>query len=152
MKYLLAIIVAFSMSFSFADETSDKIYEAMQRNFDAFNKEDIEAAMDSCSIEMPQRELFRSESLKSFSQNDVHYSLLACDVLEVNFPYALVKVVQDTIVQNRDSSTTKFRNSTAIVPKDECVEYLQTLKFEDGVWKLLVIVSAMKPVARAEAN
>jgi hypothetical protein len=130
------------------------VTEAMQRNFSACNEEDIRATMDSCSMEMPGRDRFERETKDVFQEKDIYYSLVECEVLEVKPPYALARIVQDTHVENRDSGTKQqsaFRNSSALLP-DERVEYLNTFKFENGVWKLLVIVSEMRPIKAQPAN
>ena len=130
------------------------VTEAMQRNFSACNEENIRATMDSCSMEMPERDRFEREAKDVFQEKDIYYSIVECEVLEVKPPYALARIVQDTHVENRDSGTrnqSDFRNNSALLP-DERVEYLNTFKFENGVWKLLVIVSEMKPVKAQPAN
>ena len=158
-KCFISIVLFFSMSsFAFCVDKAveQKVNEAMQRNFDACNKEDVRAVMNSCSNEMPDRDKFEKESVSVFAEKDIHYSLVECELIEIKFPYALARIVQDTYVQNRDAPTKPqkaYRNSSALLP-DERVEYLNTFKFENGVWKLLVIVSEMKQVNvdKAEAE
>jgi len=150
-KFIFAVIFLVSFNTARAQNNLDKAQEgvtaAMQRNFEACNKEDIRDTMDSCSLEMPDRDKFERETLIVFRDKDIYYRLLGCEVLEVKFPYALAKVRQQTIVEDRsaDEKNQKlYRNSSALIP-DEYVEYLNTFKYEDGQWKLLVVVSEMKP-------
>ncbi len=120
---------------------------AMQKNFEACNRENIQDVMDSCSLEMPDREKFKRETEIVFREKDIYYRLLGCELLEVKFPYALAKIRQQTLLEDRsanDQGQQLYRNSSALIP-DECVEYLNTFKYENGEWKLLVIVSEMRP-------
>lgn len=120
---------------------------AMIKNFEACNNEDIDATMDSCSMEMPDRDKFRNETIKVFKDKDIYYRLLDCKLLEVKFPYALAKIRQQTVLDDRSAESLlqeSYRNSSALVP-NEYVEYLNTFKFEGGEWKLLVIISEMRP-------
>jgi len=129
------------------EEVQLGVTTAMNKNFDACNREDIKATMDSCSMEMPDRDKFERETLTVFRDKDIYYRLLDCELLEVKFPYALAKVRQQTMLEDRsanDNQQKLYRNSSALVP-DEYVEYLNTFKYEDGEWKLLVIVSEMRP-------
>jgi hypothetical protein len=103
--------------------------------------------MESCSLEMPDRDKFKRETLTVFKDKDIYYRLLECELLEVKFPYALAKIRQQTCLDDRtanDQTQELYRNSSALIP-DEYVEYLNTFKYEDGEWKLLVIVSEMRP-------
>jgi hypothetical protein len=63
--------------------TKQQIHEAMIRNFDACNRENIQDVMDSCADAMPDREKFRRETLETFEDKDIHYSLVECELLEV---------------------------------------------------------------------
>jgi hypothetical protein len=135
--------------------TEQKVREAMQYNFDACNREDIEATMDSCADAMPDRPKFREETLKTFQEKDIHYSLVECELLQVRLPYASARIVQDTLVLDRDSkdeADAGFRNSSALLPKGERVEYVNTFKKENGKWKLYLIISDMKPVVSKQAE
>jgi hypothetical protein len=131
------------------DSVKHEIVEAVLRNFDACNREDIDEVMNSCADAMPRREEFKKETLKVFEEKDIHYSLIDLEVLEVKGSFALVKMVQKSHIDDRDSENKDligYRNQTGLVTKEECVEYLNTLKREKGVWKLLSIVSEMRPV------
>jgi len=129
------------------DKAQEGVNAAMLRNFEACNREDINAVMDSCSMEMPDRDKFEKETLTVFKDKDIYYRLLDCELLEVKFPYALARIRQQTLLEDRtanDQGQKLYRNSSALIP-DEHVEYLNTFKYENGEWKLLVIVSEMRP-------
>lgn len=156
-KKIFFVIFFFSVfsSFSFAQsvnrqEIQDGVTQAMHENFEACNNEDVLSTMNSCSLEMPERDKFEKELAQVFKDKDIYYRLIECELLEVKFPYALARIVQETYLEDRsyvNEDQGKYRNSSALVP-DECVEYLNTFKYEGGKWKLLVIVSEMKPVKK----
>lgn len=125
------------------------ITEAMRFNFDSCNRENIEDVMKSCADAMPDRERFRQETVATFKEKDIHYSLVECEVLEVRYPWAKARIVQDTHVLDRESKDrdqAAFRNSSALLPGGERVEYINTFKKENGKWKLHLIISEMRPV------
>ena len=125
------------------------ITEAMLGNFDACNREDIDDTMASCAEAMPEREKFREETLATFEEKDIHYSLVECEVLEVKPPWAKARIVQKTHLLDRDSKNqdqAAYRNSSALLPGAECVEYINTFRKEKGKWKLHVIISPMRQV------
>ena len=45
-----------------------------------------------------------------------------------------------------------FRNSSALLPQGERVEYINTFKKENGKWKLYLIISDMKPVVSKQTE
>jgi hypothetical protein len=98
---------------------------------------------------MPDREKFRRETVATFEEKDIHYSLVTCEVLDVKPPWAKARIVQDTHVLDRESKEqdqAAFRNSSALLPEGERVEYINTFKRENGKWRLYLIISEMKPV------
>jgi hypothetical protein len=127
------------------------ITELVQRNFDACNREDIDALMQTCTSQMPDREKFRRESLACFAAKDIHYSLVECEVLDVQWPWAMVRIVQDTHVLDRSTDggdQAAYWNGTALLPQAGRVEYFTTCRREDGKWRLHLIVSKMRRVGR----
>lgn len=127
------------------------ITEAMNVNFDACNREAIDDVMRSCADAMPDRDRFRRETLASFAEKDVHYSLVECEVLDVRLPWAKARIVQDTHVLDRgskDPDQAAFRNSSALLPEGERVEYINTFKREKGKWRLYLIIGEMRAVKR----
>jgi len=129
--------------------TEQEIQQAVLRNFDACNREDIDDVMDSCADAMPGRGKFRKETLETFKDKDLHYSLVECELLEVKPPWAKARIVQTTHALDRGSKSPEeagFRNNSALLPKAECVEYINTFKKENGRWKLYLIISEMREV------
>lgn len=131
------------------DRDQRQIAEAMNINFEACNREDIDSVMKGVSKVMPGRERFRQETVATFKQKDIHYSLVECEVLDVRPPWAKARIVQDTLVLDRlssDPDQAKYRNSSALLPQGERVEYINTFKKENGRWKLYLIISEMRTV------
>ena len=129
------------------------ITEAMNINFEACNREDIDAVMKSCADAMPDRDKFRRETAASFEDKDIHYSLVECETLDVQPPWAKARIVQDTHVLDRNSKTrdeAAYRNSSALLPGGERVEYINTFKKEKGVWKLYLIISEMRVIEKKD--
>lgn len=129
----------------------EQITAAVRRNFDACNREDIEALMQTCTEAMPDRKKFRRESLACFAAKDIHYSLVECEVLDVQRPWALARIVQDTHVLDRNTASddqAAYWNGTGLLPQEGRVEYLTTCRRENGEWKLHLIVSRMRTVER----
>lgn len=155
-QVLLAAVLVTAPSYAGPATSSDKlgIHKAMLTNFDACNREHIEDVMKSCADAMPNRDKFRQETLATFQEKDIHYSLVECEVLEVRYPWAKARIVQDTHVLDRDSKSedqAAFRNSSALLPEGKRVEYINTFKRENGKWKLYLIISEMR-VVRAEGS
>jgi hypothetical protein len=136
------------------NRTELAIREAMVQNFEACNREDIEATMASCADAMPDREKFRHEAVATFEEKDIHYSLVECELLDVRLPWAKARIVQDTHTLDRSSCNAcqaGFRNNSALLPKGQRVEYINTFKREKGKWKLYLIISEMRPVESSKA-
>jgi hypothetical protein len=152
-KVFHAALIAMTCSATIAAPPTSRdqlgIREAMLVNFDACNRENIDDTMASCADAMPEREKFREETLATFEEKDIHYSLVECEVLEVKHPWAKARIVQHTHVLDRkskDQDQAAYRNSSALLPGPECVEYINTFKREKGKWKLYVIISPMRQV------
>jgi hypothetical protein len=151
----LVIVASATLSVAAPPTAREKqlVTEAMNVNFAACNREDIDAVMASCADAMPEREKFRNETLATFKNKDIHYSLVECEVLDVQLPWAKARIVQDTHVLDRDSKTrdeAAYRNSSALLPGGERVEYINTFKKEKGVWKLYLIVSEMRVIEKKD--
>lgn len=132
----------------------DEMLRVLQANFAACNDEDVEALMDTCSVDMPDREGFRRESQILFREKDLHYSLVDFKVTRNDGDYAEAWVVQTTHADNRSSDTERrgwFRNGTTLLPKDECVEYKVSFKKDGREWKCLATISEPVPHKAAEA-
>jgi hypothetical protein len=136
MRYFL-FIIALSSSFSFADDVSE-MRAVLEANFDACNKEDVNALLETCSLDMPRREEFRIESKKLWQEKDIYYRLARFKVIQIEGDYATASVVQISHVKDRasnDEHEAFLRNGTTLLTRDECVEYKVAFKKDSDVWK-----------------
>lgn len=144
---LFALVAILSCSLALAGDEQD-MYEVLSENFRACNEEDVEALMDTCSVDMPNREEFRKESTILFKEKDIHYSLVDFKVTEVDGGYAEAWVVQKTYADDRTSDTERreaIRNGTTLLPREECVEYMVAFKRDGSRWKCLATISEPVP-------
>jgi hypothetical protein len=126
----------------------EEIRDVLVENFRACNEEDIEALMDTCSVDMPDRPGFRRESELLFREKDVHYSLVDFRVTKLRGDYAEAWIVQKTYAADRSSDSEArgaFRNGTTLLPREETVEYMAAFKRERGRWKCLATISEPVP-------
>jgi hypothetical protein len=155
MAMVTGVFVVLGTPLLAADSSTERaVHQAMLRNFEACNREDIEATMASCADAMPDREKFRREAVATFEEKDIHYSLVECELLDVRLPWAKARIVQDTHTLDRSSCNAcqaGFRNNSALLPKGQRVEYINTFKREKGKWKLYLIISEMREVKSGEA-
>lgn len=151
MKSLCAVVLL-SLSFSLAHAGDEQeMLKILSDNFAACNDENVDALMDTCSVDMPDREKFRRESEILFGEKDIHYSLEDFKVTKVRGDYAEAWVVQRTYSEDRSSATEDrefFRNGTTLLPKEECVEYMVAFKRDGGKWKCLATISEPIPHRR----
>lgn len=139
--------VALSCSLAFAGDEQE-MYEVLLENFRACNEEDVDALMDTCSVDMPDREGFRRESELLFREKDIHYSLEDFRVTQVRGNYAEAWVVQRTYSEDRSSDSEQrefFRNGTTLLPREECVEYMVSFKRDGRLWKCLLTITEPVP-------
>lgn len=132
----------------------DEMLRVLRANFAACNAEDVDALMDTCSVDMPDREGFRRESQILFREKDLHYSLVDFRVTRNDGGYAEAWVVQTTHADDRGSDTEgrrRFRNGTTLLPREECVEYFVSFKKDGREWKCLATISEPVPHKVAEA-
>lgn len=136
-------------------DDAQEMHMVLQANFNACNAEDIDALMDTCSVDMPDRPGFQRESEILFREKDIHYSLEDFRVTKNAGDYAEAWVVQSTYVDDRSSDSDRrewFRNGTTLLPKEECVEYMVSFKKDGGRWKCLATISEPKPHLRQRAE
>lgn len=141
------VALILSCSLAVADDERE-MYEVLSENFRACNEEDVEALMDTCSVDMPNREEFRRESTILFEEKDIHYSLVDFKVTEIDGDYAEAWVVQKTHADDRTSDSRRrreFRNGTTLLPREECVEYMVAFKRDGDRWKCLATISEPTP-------
>jgi hypothetical protein len=139
-------------SAALADERDD-MRQILEANFAACNAEDVKALMDTCSVDMPDREGFRRESEMLFREKDIHYSMEEFEVTLVDGDYAEARVVQATYAKDRGSDTDRratFRNGTTLLPRDECVEYKVAFKLDGREWKCYMTISDPVPYRKRE--
>jgi hypothetical protein len=151
MKIVLFLLLI-SSSVVFAGD-SEEIRDILVENFRACNEEDIDALMESCSVDMPDRPGFRRESELLFREKDIHYSLVDFRVTDIRRDYAEAWVVQKTHASDRSSDSKArgaFRNGTTLLPHEETVEYLAAFKKDQGRWKCLATISEPIPHRRVE--
>lgn len=137
MRNFIFVAIFFASACCLADESAD-IRHVLQRNFEACNNEDIDELMDTFSDETPGKEEFRLESEKLWKENDVHYSLVDLEIIEVQGNYATAWVVQTSYTKDREYSDEReefYRNGTTLLTKEECVKYKAAFKREKGAWK-----------------
>jgi len=150
MRFFFAVCLAMSISVALGDDRSE-MHDILQANFDACNREDVDALMETCSLDMPGRGKFRKESEIIFREKDIHYSMEDFKVTKISGDYAEAWVVQRTYADDRTSDSEEratFRNGTTLLPEEECVEYFVSFKRENGRWKCLETISEPKPYER----
>lgn len=150
MRY--AILIALSCSPLLADDRQE-MREILAANFAACNAEDVDALMETCSVDMPNRERFRRESEAVFKEKDIHYSMEDFLVTHVEDDYAEARVVQATYVNDRgsdDRDTSRYRNGTTLLPSEECVEYMVAFKRDGRAWKCYMTISEPVPYRKRE--
>lgn len=149
-KILFAVLLLSGSAFA---SDVDELIQVLQANFSACNDEDIEALMETCSVDMPDRPGFRRESEILFREKDIHYSLVDFRVTRNDGDYAEAWVVQTTHADDRSSDDERrewFRNGTTLLPKEECVEYMVSFKKDGKDWKCLATISEPVPHKRAK--
>lgn len=145
---LLLLLCLFACDVCLAGD-SDEILAILQGNFDACNREDADALLATCSVDMPDRKGFREESVRLWKEKDIHYSLVDFKVVEVDGDYAVADIIQKTHSTDRKHSSDKdraYRNGTTLLPEAEVVRYKAAFKKDFGVWKCYLTISEPEPV------
>jgi hypothetical protein len=143
MKFILTLFVCLFSVIAHANEV-DEMRSILEKNFDACNREDHVALMETCSLDMPDREGFKKESIKLWKEKDIYYRLVKFKVDSVEGNIATATVVQLSQTKDRSSNDDEeafFRNGTTLLTKDECVIYQVAFKKENGNWKCLATIS-----------
>lgn len=154
MRFCFALTVLMVFSQCRAGDR-EEMRHILEENFAACNEEDIDSLMDTCSVDMPDREVFRRESRILFREKNLHYSLVDFKVTRVDGDYAEAWVVQTTYADERDSDSEQranFRNGTTLLPKDEVVEYMVAFKRDGGAWKCYMTISEPRPYVMEKAK
>ena len=138
MKMKIILILASLFPICCIADDNMEIESVMRANFEASNAEDVDALMDTCSVDMPRREEFREDSAKLWREKDIYYCLLRMKILQIKGEYATASIVQRTTVKDRGSEQGRdrfIRNGTGLLSDSECVEYKVAFKKDRGVWK-----------------
>jgi len=136
MRNFFAAVILFC-STCVADDASE-MRDILQKNFDACNHEDVDALMETCSVDMPRRQEFRRESEKLWSEKDIYYKLVDFKADSIEGNYATAWVVQTSHVQDRSSSDEReefVRNGTTLLTRKECVRYKVAFKKDGRSWR-----------------
>lgn len=142
-RTILFVALFFVCPFCWAGDAED-MRKVMEANFDACNKEDVNALLETCSVDMPRRDEFRRDSLKVWKEKDIYYRLADFKVMQIKGDYAVASVVQisHTLDRNSEDHRDEFvRNGTGLLTKDECVEYKAAFKKDRGIWKCYLMLT-----------
>lgn len=146
-SFFVALLVSVS-SVCFAGD-ADEILAVLRANFEACNREDADALMETCSVDMPDRKKFREESVKLWREKDIHYSIVEFRVVRIDGSLATAEIVQNTHCADRKHADEKerfFRNGTTLLPDAEKVRYMVSFKRDSGRWKCYMTISEPVPV------
>lgn len=149
MKAKVFFVFVFLASFNCFAGDVEEIYAILQENFEACNREDANALLNTCSKDMPNRDEFKRESIKLWKEKDIHYSLVDLNVIKIKGNYAFAQVVQKTLSTDRNHKTEKekfYRNGTTLLPEEELVRYNVAFKKDFGVWKCYLTISKPVPI------
>lgn len=144
----LALFICLFPSLCLAGD-ADEILAVLQANFEACNREDADALLDTCSLDMPDREGFKKESIKLWKEKDIHYSIVDFRILEVDGQFAKAMIIQKTHSTDRNHSGDGerfYRNGTTLLPDSEKVKYVAAFKKDRGQWKCYLTLSEPIPV------
>lgn len=145
--FFVALLVSVS-SVCFAGD-AEEMLAVLRANFDACNREDVDALMETCSVDMPDRRRFREESVKLWREKDIHYSLVDFRLVRIDGNVATAEIVQNTHCADRKHADEKerfFRNGTTLLPDAEKVRYMVSFKRDSGRWKCYMTISEPVPV------
>ena len=131
---------------------ADAMRAVLEANFQACNHEDVEGLLDTMATSMQGRPEFAKEAKDTFEQTDAYFRLADFQLVEYRPPFATARVIQITLPKDEKDKTTGepkqiyYQERSALLPKWECCEYVQTFRKEDGKWRLYLITTEPKPV------
>lgn len=146
-KKLFALLLLFPLPCLAND--ADEIRAVLEANFSACNAEDAEALLNTCSVDMPDRQGFKNESIRLWQEKDIQYSLVDFNIVRIHGDVATAVIVQKTHSTDRKHANEGerfFRNGTTLLPDDEVVRYTAAFKKDSGVWKCYMTLSEPVPV------
>ena len=126
--------------------------EVLEENFRAFNAEDLQAFMRTIhpAAGRPSDHARLAREATALWQNaDVAIQVVAAEFSVVTPTMAAAAVVQETL--SLDAESTRYRNRSALVPRERLVRYQQTfMRSRDGRWLMGPITTEPAPVDPAE--
>lgn len=138
----LAIDAGTKYDIKWVEENLPKVREALERNTQAVNAEDIEALMATLHPDLPGRDEFRAEAEKLFKDTDLYTRIIAVEYsphgtttnhLEARFA---VNVIQHTVVaKGSEEDKTFFREHAAMIPPEYSKYLMEFLPDGKGGWK-----------------
>lgn len=147
-SFFIALLLVSVSSVCFGGD-AEEMLAVLQANFEACNREDADALMKTCSVDMPDRKRFRDESVKLWREKDIHYSIVDFRVVRIDGNLATAEIVQNTHCVDRkhaDENERFFRNGTTLLPDSDKVRYMAAFKKEYGKWKCYMTISEPVPV------
>lgn len=146
---LIAFLVGYTCAK--ADQPAEtEIRAVLDRNFDAYNRENVKDMLATLSPTLPRREEFAQQAAETFRDNDAYISVREFELLEVKGQYAVARVVQGTTTGEAAAEPTAeqvfYRENSKLLPTEAETEYVQAFKKEGGKWRLwLVMTQPRKP-------
>ncbi len=153
---LAVLMVGYAKCARSAPATTSRVHPAekqiravLDRNFEAYNKEDVPGMLNTLSPTLPRRDEFAREATDNFRDNDAYISVHDFELLEVRGQFAVARVVQGTMVREGAPEPTEeqdfYREKSKLLPDAEKSEYIQAFKRENGKWRLWLIMDSPKP-------
>lgn len=130
---------------------ADAMRAVLEANFQACNHEDVEGLLDTMATSMQGRPEFAKEATDTFEQTDAYFRLADFQLVEYRPPFATARVVQITLPKDEKDRTTGtnqqiyYRGLSALLPRWECVVYLQRFEKRAGQWKVHMIATEPQP-------
>lgn len=149
MTKIMAVLFLLSLPTTCVAGDAEEIVAILQANFAACNEENAEALLDTCSVDMPNRQSFKEESVRVWREKDIHYSMVDFKLVEVDGDYAVAQIVQKTHSTDRkhkDDFERTYRNGTTLLPDHEVVRYNAAFKKDRGRWKCYLTLTQPVPV------
>lgn len=130
---------------------ADAMRAVLEANFQACNHEDVQGLLDTMATSMQGRPEFAKEAKDTFEQTDAYFRLADFQLVEYRPPFATARVIQITLPKDEKDRTTGtnqqiyYRGRSALLPRWECVVYLQRFEKRAGQWKVHKIATEPQP-------
>jgi hypothetical protein len=163
----IALIVFFSL-FGQKLLAADKVQRVeeecravLEQNFGATTNEDWEALKDTLSKDVGSAEQvaeFQEEAEKMFEDTDVYLRLVDFKIISLRGSMAEAMVIQMTLPKDEADREpvrharlgVNFKHHSALLPEFEVVKYRQRFRYENGKWKVHIIVGKPIPTDQKE--